>query len=913
MNAGMRVLQRSINPDGWKPVNKESRERILTSLCVSSFFGLTLFLFGPAHLYFTNIQEYSIPFFKVVPFLLGLSVLCVLLLTALLVSAGPQTHRKAVSLLFVLSLLLWLQGNIFVWNYGPLDGREIDWSANRVRGLIDGGIWVGLIIIAFAAAPRVWKIARGAGIAFLLIQLASLLIVLAKAPDVSHLQKETALDEESLYGFSPERNVIILVLDSFQADIFQEIINESPRYWDVFDGFTFFRNSLAGYPVTHANVPLILTGRYYENSVPIHEFVKEAFSGDSVPKILMNNGYRVDLFVAGKYAYTDETIASSRIEIKNLSDRNSSLREAAFLLDITLFRYLPHFVKRYVYNNQAWFLHNLGLDRVAGGAPPGPFGDSIIFIRKMAGKANDDCDKKTFKYIHLWPPHLPIRINERLEYEDLEGTRDNFKKQAKGSLELVNVIFEAFRRLGIYDNTMILVIADHGAHYKINTETIGHKHDNDKKESLIDEIKPTAIPLFLIKPFMSTGKLTVSDAPVSLADVAETIVSELSLEADVPGTSVFMIGESDIRNRRYLYHESGHDWPRYYLSPMTEYSVSGFSWLNESWSPTHKVFDAGGPGTSPAHAADVGTNIDFGIEGEYLKYQGHGWSYPEEGFTWTDGKNASLIIPIGRRVPNIEVKVTFKPFLVSDKVERQRIKVFVNGLGSGEWIVTEDVLHEQSLFILNNGLTNGSAKISFELPDAASPVELGIGDDERELGICMYSLELYEADAIPETLIYKWGTPIQFGVGGDYSKYQGKGWSLPERNITWTSGKSASLIMPIDETEADIELKARLSPFIVPDKLDMQRVVVFVNGNKVGEWSVKEKEGIWNKVMRKDMFHERTILIPNNLLEDSVMVVTFELPDAASPAKMGLRGDSRILGVAMHSVVLTESNTVSEN
>ena len=156
-------------------MSEEIREKIGASICVSAFFSLTLFFFGPTHLYFTNIVEYSSSFSEICPVLVGLSLLCTLVLTALLAPMKPSLHRKVLSLVFVVSLLLWLQGNVLVWNYGPLDGREIDWSANRVYGLIDGGIWVFLLIISFVAATRIRKIARGASIAFILIQLVSTL------------------------------------------------------------------------------------------------------------------------------------------------------------------------------------------------------------------------------------------------------------------------------------------------------------------------------------------------------------------------------------------------------------------------------------------------------------------------------------------------------------------------------------------------------------------------------------------------------------------------------------------------------------------------------------------------------------------------------------------------------------------
>jgi len=245
------------------------REKIVTSLCVSAFLAFTLLFFGPTHLYFTNILECSSSAWEVTPLFFVLSLCCTLLLTILLALLRTPIYQRAISFFLFLSFLLWLQGNLLVWDYGLLDGRSIDWDANRVYGLVDNAIWIALLILAVAAAGHTWRIARRASVVFLVVQLFSTAVVAIQTPDAFHPHKELIEDKESIFEFSAEKNVMILVLDTFQGDIFQEIIKENPEYKDLFDGFTYYRNALGGFPTTYGSVALILTGRYYENSVPI--------------------------------------------------------------------------------------------------------------------------------------------------------------------------------------------------------------------------------------------------------------------------------------------------------------------------------------------------------------------------------------------------------------------------------------------------------------------------------------------------------------------------------------------------------------------------------------------------------------------------------------------------------------------
>jgi len=681
---------------------------------------------------------------------MALCLLFILLLTATLAFLKDSIHKKAISLLLGLAFLLWLQGNILVWDYGPLDGRDINWSARIFNGLLDSTIWIAILIISYRILPYSSRITRQVSIAFVIIQVISLSITVVQSPKVSSSSNTLLQDEQSIYGFSPHRNVIILVLDSFQGDIFQEIIGESPRYRSILDGFTYYRNAVGGYPYTTAAVPLILTGLYYDNSTPLDDFVKDAFSMNSVPKILKDNGYQVDL-IGGKRIYADEKIVSNSIHPIELLNQNIRRKEAALLIDQALFRYSPHFAKKYVYNNQTWLLNRL--DWRGDGLldfPASAHRDSIVLINRMVKMATAANDSETFKYIHVAIPHGPILVNERLEYEKMKSTRVNYKKQAKGSLQLVKIFLESLKESNIYDNSMILILADHGYGLKIEMKGTAYQDNSQIGWPLIERIKAKAIPLFLVKPLEARGELKISDAPVAHCDVAKTILTELGLETEVPGVSVFEIKENDARTRRYMDHEWGKEANLdSHMPPMREYVVSGLSWLNDSWRPTHILYTKEGVRDSSLGVYDYGSTIKFGRSGNSLVYQGWGWSHPEEDYTWTDKKSASLIMPITKPRSDVELKVRLRPLILAEKVDRQRVTVEANRKKLGRWILTGDAIREQTFIIPKSSLTRGSLGLVFRLPDAVSPSAMGVGDDARTLGIQMHSITLSETGEMP--------------------------------------------------------------------------------------------------------------------------------------------------------------------
>jgi hypothetical protein len=94
--------------------------------------------------------------------------------------------------------------------------------------------------------------------------------------------------------------------------------------------------------------------------------------------------------------------------------------------------------------------------------------------------------------------------------------------------------------------------------------------------------KARALPMLLVKRFGSKGRLKTSETPVSVLDVPATIFAELGVEANPTGVSVFQTDGNQDRTRRYGafdFRASKGD----YVSPIVFYSVTGDSWLDESW------------------------------------------------------------------------------------------------------------------------------------------------------------------------------------------------------------------------------------------------------------------------------------------------------------------------------------------
>ncbi len=88
--------------------------------------------------------------------------------------------------------------------------------------------------------------------------------------------------------------------------------------------------------------------------------------------------------------------------------------------------------------------------------------------------------------------------------------------------------------------------------------------------------------------------------------------------------------------------------------------------------------------------------------------------------------------------------MTLRPFLWKGKLEEQRVHLNLNGQRLETLVLREDKTEEYKL-LLPRGLPRERNVLVFELPDASSPLKLGVNQDSRHLGIALYRIQLQNA------------------------------------------------------------------------------------------------------------------------------------------------------------------------
>jgi hypothetical protein len=720
-------------------------------LAVSSFISLTIGFFGPSHISLTNQSEFSYAYTDII-FLLLAVTLILLLFFLLLLFLIQKIKLKAVRenflvLIFSIGFLFWVQGSFLVHNFGLFDGKLIDWSKMGKYMQIDNIVWISVLFLFLLFSSRLVKKIKNISYFLILFQLIYLVYTGVTYKSVFWFNK-FEVNEKNEFTFSKKKNVIIILVDTFQASIFQEILSGYPGYADFFDGFTFYRNSVGGFPFTQPSVPLILTGTPYDNSVPFLTFIKDKYTNHSIPKVLKNNNFISEVYpMISNSVYLDKDIVDNLMQKNLLSSYKKVLTELATIFDLTLFRYTPQPIKNFVYNNQKWRLRSIASNysRTGGVAISSKINRDVILTQRMLKEGSVDYEDNVFKFFHFNGVHSPLTLNENLKPEAMSENRLNYKRQSIAILKLLKSFLDKLKALQIYDNSLIFIVGDHGfgpigINNPENNEVISDPNFYQR-----DLFQGAALPLMLVKPFNSKGKLITSKVPVATSDIPKTIFSELGIDNKFQGESILKLSESAVRER--FFHLYSWKWlnKNEYLPDMTEYKIQGDSWLGDSWSLSYKTYLPEKIEYKPPQTYTFGKITQFGKKTDGTQYKVLGWSSDYNGFIWSINNYASIHLPITKTTRDIKVEIDMKPFIKPGAVDKQDVEIYINGVLASNLTLSNNDYEIFSFSVPISSLNQENVlKLSFKFLNPIRPIDLGISSDNRILGIYLKSIQVTE-------------------------------------------------------------------------------------------------------------------------------------------------------------------------
>ncbi len=678
-----------------------------------------LFLFGPLNVYVGNIEEFEAGFLEIITLYIFPYFLIVILLMLPAFLFKKSGWKRYASFLFGLGILLWIQGNFLMRDYGVLDAHGIDWKSFDRFVWLDVLLWVVVILVATIGSKRIVRAAPLTCWTLVMVQTISLAWQASIVPgDVLKKANRTQSQPPSgIFQYSPHRNILHIVMDSLQTDVFWELAQEKELENDL-EGFVLFWDNAGVAPYTSFAIPALFSGRVYDGTTSEHDYYSNAMK-NGFQERLFQDGYRVNLIP------TMSMEKSSCSNYYRIPGDYKGIRtdlvqsNGALLFDVALFRQVPHLLRRGVYNQNNWFV-STWFDKPVNLRSF----QQRSFFQDYIERLEVHDETPTYNFLHLWPPHPPYAIDKNGNYTGavLPNTRENYKNEARAILAIFGDLLKKLKQLGIYDETLIILQGDHGS--GIKSPINGNSYDF---------IPPRLLALLAIKRRAAVGPTVLSQAQTSIADIPRSILEAEGLDSYFPGDDVFTIDPNRNRTRWFIRYKQEAGETR----TLVRYSINGSIYEKSSYKEegllepliTHRKYQ-------------LGKVIKLGLNGNGESFIREGWSTPMDTYNWSRASRATLDIPLDPPPGNLAFTVTLIPNIQPEVLPRQRIGVLANGKKVADWVADDKRGMQFSAFIPRELAESGHIEITFELPDAASPQKLGFGAGSRDLAIALFSFRL---------------------------------------------------------------------------------------------------------------------------------------------------------------------------
>lgn len=672
----------------------QALRQALQALPLCLFFALTLTLFAATQMVCDNQEEFWFTWAQMAPGVARVGLWVWGALTLLLAVLPRRAFPWGQGVLLGLGVAALLQGNGLNADYGALNGQAIVWEDYTVYGLINTALWAGILFIYLSL--RQWK-RFGA----LCVVLPCLLAVgeggwiAYRAAQAPTPQTETYLSQAGLYTVGTEENLLVLVLDSVDADQFAQALAEDPDLPQRLEGFTWYRNAMGLSDPTKYGLPALLTGQAYTQPVDYAGFIAAAYADAPLYTMLAGDVWDARFFTDSRYVSLDAGV------VDNLAREELAVNDPAGLtrdlLRLCAFRYAPHFLKP-----QLWMYSNVFLPYAQAQGEPVYEVTDPAFDARLREEGLEATVERAFRLIHLTGMHPPYTMDADCQYQAQGVTA---QEQMRGCLRLAEDYLEQLRALGVYDRSAVLILADHG------TDTV-HR------------------PLLLLKRPGDTGEMAVNDAPVSYADLPATYVALLT--GAQAGTELWSIPQGQARTRLY-YHESS----RNNAFNLYEYSTQALSPSWEELIPTGRVFH--GDSLEAAAPYTLGETLYFDLRATARPYLVSGFSSADFHSTWTVGESGRISLPLARlpRSDTLTVEMKFLSIMGGS----QRLRVDCGGQTVFEGTVTDYTLRFSfpASLVQDQTLT-----LDFTYPDAISHLEAGLSEDTRQVAFAVTELTVLD-------------------------------------------------------------------------------------------------------------------------------------------------------------------------
>ncbi|HHU36813.1 MAG TPA: sulfatase-like hydrolase/transferase, partial [Treponema sp.] len=580
----------------------------ITSFLLAVVVVFYVFFYQPLHYYLSAPQEIGIPLsaFFIRISLLSLAIFSLFIFLFVLSSISKKRKMTEIILTVFMSAILW--SSVLKLKTGMLDSFTFQFEnvisqISFIKFIFDPFIIVMLFIAANFILDRYSKaVSVVSSLCLIVLSLSLGLAIINTSTEKSGSFEETSSElpatAQSNHRFSrTNTNVFFVIADMYNGNYVKKLVEHDSEYLNTLDGFVWYPDTLSVSYNTATSLPSmfggdlflphILSGNDLTGSEELQIAAQSFFAAAKEKE------YRIT--VANPMYFGPEHCSGATMENiysyvnywKSLNGIDSSRQDSAkaFLpIMLSLFNSAPWHLKSVIYDDSSWII----------------FRKSAMFIQ-MRNKAIKDMayldllptfaetteGMGLFLYFHNELPHTPFGIGKDgnpIDGNFPEPNKPSFANpeaalySAKKETDLLINFFNWMKKNNVYDNTIIVIVSDHGNPFfdsDIPKGSIPNNYFGDYDLS-------RAQSLLMVKGLNVRGPLVTDYATVSSADIRALLHSN---KAFYPNDTFPKFPITDRKKR--VYSSVAGDWEASLSRetvPFRTYSVSGPLSEKSSWS-----------------------------------------------------------------------------------------------------------------------------------------------------------------------------------------------------------------------------------------------------------------------------------------------------------------------------------------
>ncbi|MBR6147729.1 MAG: hypothetical protein IKQ44_05125 [Lachnospiraceae bacterium] len=430
---------------------------------------------APTEIYAYNSEDFVYRYKDLIPsvllFVLGMTVTAYLLIRY---GFSVRQNRILTVITFSYTLLAYIQTMFLNGKMNVMEGITQSWSTGRI--CINAAIWITviLIIVVFALKKSVFfKVCTYASALLIILQLLGLSSLLISG-NLFHEDK-VQLTQDKAFELGSDKNVVVFILDTYDVQMINMVEEKDPNFLSPLNDFTLYDNMVSRFGYTDGSLPYLLTG------ILVDEYSKKEYDESTFLKDMKSEGIDIRLITEEQYVRSfDEGLVDNRSYDWDVTMETG--KTAGQMLNCSRYRGVPFILKdKYVYTEQ-------DLATCIDHADFYLFGNDQVFYEDMisAGVTVSDEYKNAFRLYHIYGAHSPYNFREDMTYDYSEQKP---VEQWRASLKIVYSYLDDMKKSGCYDDSTIIIMADHGPNIKQRAalSTLGI--------SFSDELRP----IFFIK------------------------------------------------------------------------------------------------------------------------------------------------------------------------------------------------------------------------------------------------------------------------------------------------------------------------------------------------------------------------------------------------------------------------------